>query len=68
MAQYAYPTMAELELVNLLKVPFATASIALTSSAFSPGSAYDTGRIDRYRSYVHRILSHHTYHHSGRVH
>ena len=39
MAQYAYPTMAELELVNLLKVPFATASIALTSSAFSPGSA-----------------------------
>jgi hypothetical protein len=32
MAQFVYPTLAQIELVNLLKVPFATATIHLCSS------------------------------------
>jgi hypothetical protein len=38
-AQFVYPTAAELELVNLLKVPFATATINLVNSqlALTPG-------------------------------
>lgn len=37
MAQYAYPTLAQVEMVNLLKVPYATGIIHLTSSIFVPG-------------------------------